>query len=272
MKKKKKYNQFAVGIFAYNRPSHLKRLFFSISKYNFSNLYIFLDGPKNDLDKINQNEIMLMVKKYPGKIKLIKRNKNLGLKKSLVNGANYLANKHKKFVVIEDDCIPFTQFFDYFEVAFELMKKNNDIEVICSYQHSKFTKKIKKYVNIKLNIFIPWGWGTHSENWLKFQKNKKKYDLPSIYKKIKVNKKKKLKDIWSLDYISYINFRNKNCLYPSHSFIKNIGFDGSGVNSKVTNFFRVLEKIVKLDRKCIYKRKLSVQQKNLLKYRIKYFY
>ena len=89
MKKKKKYNQFAVGIFAYNRPSHLKRLFFSISKYNFSNLYIFLDGPKNDLDKINQNEIMLMVKKYPGKIKLIKRNKNLGLKKSLVNGANY---------------------------------------------------------------------------------------------------------------------------------------------------------------------------------------
>ena len=26
--------------------------------------------------------------------------------------------------------------------------------------------------------------------------------------------------------------KEKKCIYPSHSMVKNIGFDGSGVNSK----------------------------------------
>ena len=31
--------------------------------------------------------------------------------------------------------------------------------------------------------------------------------------------------------------KKKKCIYPSHSMIKNIGFDGSGVNSKNSNHF-----------------------------------
>ena len=35
--------------------------------------------------------------------------------------------------------------------------------------------------------------------------------------------------------------KNKKCIYPSHSMIKNIGFDGSGVNSKNSNLFEFLK-------------------------------
>ena len=43
---KKNYSDTGVGIFAYNRPSHLKRLFISLSNHDLKNLYVFLDGPK----------------------------------------------------------------------------------------------------------------------------------------------------------------------------------------------------------------------------------
>ena len=65
-------------------------------------------------------------------------------------------------------------------------------------------------------------------------------------------------------YILYVS-KKKKCIYPSHSMIKNIGFDGSGVNSKNTNHFRVLENRIKLNSDCIYKKNISEYQKSFLK-------
>ena len=62
----------AIGIFAYNRPSHLKRILISLSNHKLKNLYVFLDGPKNPVDRNNQDEIKLMVNNFPSQIKLIK--------------------------------------------------------------------------------------------------------------------------------------------------------------------------------------------------------
>ena len=53
-----------------------------------------------------------MIQNYPRKIKLIKK-KNLGLKKAILYGANYLSKKYKKIIIIEDDCIPFRNFLKF---------------------------------------------------------------------------------------------------------------------------------------------------------------
>ena len=268
---KKNYSDTGVGIFAYNRPSHLKRLFISLSNHDLKNLYVFLDGPKTPLDKVNQDEIKIMIQNYPRKIKLIKRKKNLGLKRAISYGVNYLSKKHKKIIIIEDDCITFRNFFNFFNISFRLMEKDHQIEAICAYQHPNLSNKLKKYVNLKMNLFIPWGWGTLSSNWIKFQNYKESLILPKIYNNLKIKKNKK-KTIWSLNYISYMYQKNKKCIYPSHSMIKNIGFDGSGVNSKNSNLFRVLENRIKLNSDCIYKKSISEYQKRFFKNKLKFFY
>ena len=267
---KKNYSDTGVGIFAYNRPSHLKRLFISLSNHDLENLYVFLDGPKTILDKVNQDEIKIMIQNYPKKIKLIKRKKNLGLKRAILFGANYLSKKYKKIIIIEDDCIPFRNFLKFFDISFKIMEKDNQIEAICAYQHPNISNKFNEFVNLKMNLFIPWGWGTLSSNWNKFQNYKSKIDLPKIYDDFK--KKKNKKTIWSLNYISYMYQKEKKCIYPSHSMVKNIGFDGSGVNSKNTNHFRVLENRIKLNSDCIYKKNISEYQKKFFKDKLKFFY
>ena len=64
-------SNIGIAIFAYNRPSHLRRVLIAIEDYKIKNpIYIFLDGPKNNSDKILQKEIKF----------LIKTNKNLKIK------------------------------------------------------------------------------------------------------------------------------------------------------------------------------------------------
>ena len=54
-----------IAIFAYNRPSHLRRVLISLENYKITNAYVFLDGPKNRKDKILQKEIIFQIKFNP---------------------------------------------------------------------------------------------------------------------------------------------------------------------------------------------------------------
>ena len=119
-----------------------------------------------------------------------------------------MSKKYKKIIIIEDDCIPFRNFLKFFDISFKIMEKDNQIEAICAYQHPNISNKFNEFVNLKMNLFIPWGWGTLSSNWNKFQNYKSKIDLPKIYDDFK--KKKNKKTIWSLNYISYMYQKEKN--------------------------------------------------------------
>ena len=130
------------------------------------------------------------------------------------------------------------------------MEKDHQIEAICAYQHPNLSNKLKKYVNLKMNLFIPWD-GNSKFKLIKFQNYKESLILPKIYKNLK--KKIEKSNLEFKLYILYVS-KNKKCIYPSHSMIKNIGFDGSGVNSKNSNLFRVLENRIKLNSDCIYKK------------------
>ena len=233
--------KLGICIFAYNRPSHLRRVLISLENYKKKrkNIFVFLDGPKNNKDKIIQKEIKNMVINNQFiKVNFIYRKKNLGLAKSIMNGLNYVSKKFENIIVLEDDCIPRNGFFEYIETILETEKNN----LICAYQFPKLEKKNKKFFSIKLRYFVPWGWCVKSSYWIKFKKflkNEKLYNnindelVDKIEKKIK-NKKN---DIWSCNFIKFNILNKTKIYYPSVSLIKNIGFDGTGVNSTITSEF-----------------------------------
>jgi hypothetical protein len=73
--------------------------------------------------------------------------------------------------------------------------------------------------------------------------------------------------------MKYNQLSNKNFIFPSKSLIKNIGFDGSGVNSKITNKFNTdYSPSKKISSKLIFDDKLILLQKKILSKRIKFFY
>jgi hypothetical protein len=202
-------------IFAYNRPSHLKRLIISLEDYGINKVNLFLDGAKNLKDKICQQEIMFMLKTNDKiKFNIYRQKKNLGLAKSLENGIDKMSNKYQKLIILEDDCIPRKEFFFFMNKALKIYQDKTDINAICGYQLPSLHKtKAKNIKSVLLNHFIPWGWGIWSERWIKYRETKKNilnYKTLNTIKALNIlkiikftSKKKKTARFWTPEYLIY---------------------------------------------------------------------
>ena len=192
-----------------------------------------------------------------------------------------MAKKFDKFIVLEDDCIPRKEFFKFTYKCLKYYENDKNINAVCGYQipeiHEAKSKTIKAYC---LKNFISWGWATWSKKWndyikkSKTQKKTSKVLRSKIIRKIKKQSISK-KNIWTFDYIKYSYIENKHFIFPNKSLIKNIGFDGSGVNSKATFLFNTkyfpsdrinIDKSLRLDKK------KNIIQQNILLKRLNLFY
>ena len=74
--------------------------------------------------------------------------------------------------------------------------------------------------------------------------------------------------------MTYNYIINKYYIFPNNSLVKNIGFDGSGTNSLITNDLYVLEKNVKKIKynKVLINKSDEIKQEKLLKKVLKNFY
>ena len=107
--------------------------------------------------------------------------------------------------------------------------------------------------------------------------NKKNYNkIPKFIQFLKKNliKKRNSKNYWSLGFMTYNYIVNKYYIFPNNSLVKNIGFDGSGTNSLVTNDLYVLEKNLKKIKynKVLINKSDEIKQEKLLKKVLKNFY
>lgn len=268
-----------VVVFGYNRPSHLRRLLISLENYKLKKIYFFLDGPKNKFDKINQKEILLMIKKNPFlNIKMYQAKKNLGLKKSIENGLKVLSKKYNFAIVFEDDCIPRKEFFKFTKLNLKHFNSNK-YAAICGYLykplHKKFLKN-KKIFTLQFSNFCPWGYCINLNIWSEYQNNKKKINKVRYPKDIILDKIRKItnsKKVWTLNFMTFCKIKKYNFLYPSRSLIKNIGFDGSGLNSKITDKFNIeYHKSEVSNNLILYSNNLNKMHETYLKNNIKYFY
>ena len=273
-------------IFAYNRPSHLKRVLIALENNKVKNdLYLIIDGPKNNFDKINQKVISLSLNRLNDKnkrtVKIIKRKKNLGLAKSITEGITSLSNKYQNLIILEDDTIAYKNFIKFTESNLKLIKSSDKAQVICGYQFPSFEKKPNTLKTLVLSNFVSWGWAIKSREWqayVKFQKKNKKKNIKLVpiflrnYFKNKYTIKQK-KNIWSLDFMYYNFIKGNKYIFPNTSLIKNIGFDGSGVNSKATTKLQVKEdKVNKFDFTKIHSKTYNNRQTKIISKNLKLFY
>lgn len=271
-----------IVIFGYNRPSHLMRILIALEDYKIKKIHFFLDGPKNLKDKIVQKQILFMVKQSKNiEITIHKSKKNLGIAKSITSGMDKMSKKYKKIIVIEDDCIPRREFFHFFGKMLKKKSLFEKIGAICAYQFPNIHKKNNYTLHpVELDFFIPWGWATTSAHWTEYRKKKNnlknlsiKSKFPKIIKRLNKLVKNNEKNIWSLNFIIYNFLQGKKFIFPDKSLIKNIGFDGTGVNSKNTNVFETFyTPSKKIYDNIIYDNKLRKRQEQILNKHLKYFY
>lgn len=245
-------------LFVYNRLEHTKKTVESlknVSGSSDSELYIFSDGAKNENDIGKVEAVRKYLTSIVGfkSVNIFKRENNLGLANSVINGVTEIINKYEKAIVLEDDLVFSKNFLLFMNSALD---KFENIENVFSISGYNFPIDIPKDYGHK-NYLSPrassWGWATWKDRWEKADWNVSDFNS-FIKSEAKVNEfnnggndlTKMLKnqvegkiDSWAIRW-SYAHFKNNAfCIYPVKSKVQNIGTDSSGLHSITTNKFFV---------------------------------
>ncbi|WP_075534791.1 hypothetical protein [Candidatus Pelagibacter communis] len=238
-----------IAYFTYNRPEHTKVSLDALKNNELashSKIIIFSDSPKTNQDEKKVDEVRKILNDLNGfkEKKIIIREKNYGLYKNFVTGITDVCNEYDKIIVVEDDNKTSKYFLNFINDGLNVYQ--NEPEV-CAINGWFYPNKNDLKETFFLKGGNTWGWGTWKRAWDKFNPNTdyliKEIKKRNLVKKFNLNN--------SFDYLSMLEKRDKNLneshtiiwkastflndmfsLYPSSSFVKNIGFDGSGIHNK----------------------------------------
>lgn len=242
-------NLTPIIIFTYRRK--IDKLIESLLKNDLSiesELYIFSDGYKGDIDKKDVSEVRNSLKNINGfkNITIKEYDKNNGLAKSVIDGVTSIIDKYEKVIVLEDDLIVSTNFLEYMNKALEFYATDSNIWSISGYGPKLLC--IENYAN---DLYLSprgssWGWATWQNRWdtvdwkikdfAKLTDNRlmrEQFELAGndMYKMLELQMLGKI-DSWAIRWCFSQFLQNKYTVYPAKSKVLNDGFnDSKGIHN-----------------------------------------
>lgn len=238
-------NYAPIALFAYHRLDHVKRTFESLKNNALaaeSDLHIFSDGPKNEIDKVKVEEVRSYLQTLKDGFKSITIHtapENQGLAASIVKGVTELVNEHGTVIVVEDDIITSPLFLSYMNESLERYKDEEKIMHISG--HNFPMPESLPPVFLAQMPFV-WGWATWKRAWKHYSNDaealvesvnwlgRKRFNYDGVFRfssPLEANARGSMKT-WAIRWQASIFINGGLCLTPFPSFTNNIGHDGTG--------------------------------------------
>ena len=245
-----------IVLFVYNRPILTQQTLLALSECMLaeeSDLFIFCDGPKGAANSSSVAAVETLVRSVTGfrSLNVITRPRNLGLANSIIQGVTQVCSLYGKVIVLEDDIIVSRFFLQYMNDALNLYADDEDVASIHGYWYPIEEQLPETFF---LRGASCWGWATWWRAWREFESDGTKllgelqlrkigysFDLDGAkaYTKMLKHQISGRNDSWAIRWHASTFLNNRLQLSPNVSLVKNIGFDGSGVHSGVSNDFTV---------------------------------
>lgn len=270
-----KYAPILISV--YDRFKHFKKCIESLKKnINAKNtiLYIASDGPKCKKSKLKVSQVRDYIKSINGfkKINFFSTKENSN-KKIVFETRDKMVSDFDRYICTEDDNIFSPFFIDFMNKCLNIYADDPNISAICGYNLPNFPYSNKNEL-VALKLFSAYGYGTWRDKDLTYNLSHK-FKGQLFAKKTLTNKKLFLKineripnvipllesmlvntKFLPRDVINTVLLikKNKVCVFPSYSLVRNIGNDGSGENNSTD--FRI--------------KKQKLLLKNLISYNLNY--
>ena len=168
-----------VLVIGFNRPNLLNNLLVRLEELGITDLYVSLDGPRNSQESIVCNESLRVVKSFKEKfnMKIIYRSYNLGCSLGVVSAIDWFFSNVDFGIIIEDDCFPKDEFFNFFDEY-----KNNKLlletsNVMIASAHNPFDFN---FTDNSTRFILIHGWATWKTTWRQIRKDYFKINLPNF--------------------------------------------------------------------------------------------
>ena len=282
-----------ICLFTYNRLEETKQTVEALQN-NFlapqSDLYIFSDGPKNELAKDKVNAVRDYIKTIKGfkSITVFESKINKGLANSIVDGVSQIINEFGKVIVLEDDLVTTPNFLDFMNQGLNFYYDDDFVFSISGYtMNLKSLKKFNEdyYYGHRASS---WGWATWQKEWQSVDWEVKGFKDFNVSKKMQKafnqggsDMSSMLKaqmngriDSWAIRFCFQQFLNKKACVFPKKSKVQSIGFSKEAThtvgarkfitildNSEQRNF--TFKKFIKYEIKLVneFKGKFSIKQR-----------
>lgn len=152
----------------FNRPQVTRRVFSEIRRARPTKLLVVADGPRSDRpDDVAlcaaTREVISSVD-WPCEVLTNYSDVNLGCKRRVSSGLNWVFEQVERAIILEDDCLPDPSFFPYCD---ELLERYADDQRVfhLSGVHFRFTGERNPYSYYFSRYSFIWGWATWRRAW-----------------------------------------------------------------------------------------------------------
>ena len=248
-----------VILFAYKRLPHTKITVEALQRNpeaKETDLWIFADGARSEADRAEMDETREYLRRIDGfrNIHLTERAENFGLSRSIITGVTEVLDKCGRAIIVEDDIRTAPSFLHYMNRALDHFEDDPRVQSVAAHGFPRHRLDVPE--DYAYDVFAcarasVWGWGTWRDRWLDVD-----WDMASAWKKRDKISDRALEmagrdlrrfidkqlagklnswDIpWSYDHC----LKQRLCITPVHSYVENIGLDGSGEHCGPTEEYR----------------------------------
>ncbi|MFH2008149.1 MAG: glycosyltransferase family 2 protein [bacterium] len=233
-----------IALFAYKRPEHVRRTLESLSRCTLapqSRLFVYCDGPQSAADSEAVQGVHRVVEgsAWCGEVTVVKRARNRGLARSVIDGVTELCAAEGRVIVLEDDMLLSSGFLEYHNNALRRYAESERV-----LQISGHVFPFPPVSSAEDAFFMPLstsqGWSTWARAWALFDPEitgwerlfyepavRRRFDLDGAYpyRSMLVDQLQGNVDSWAICWWWSFFVNNGLCLFPRRSLLVNIGFD-----------------------------------------------
>lgn len=232
-----------VLLIIFNRPDTASKVMQAVREVKPSRLYIAADGSRSDKEGEDlvceeTRKAVLDLVDWDCEVFTLFKDVNMGCREAPASAISWLFANEEMGIILEDDCVPDSSFFQYCKELLLKYKDNERVMHISGFNEQD--GNIRGTASYYFSYFsCGWGWASWRRAWKQHRLHPENIDLEFREKLIKIpfQGNEKAAEVWlkllfynmesSWDYQwAYAIWKNNGiCITPNVSLVRNIGFD-----------------------------------------------
>ena len=241
-----------VALFAYRRPVHLARILQALrnnAEASRTELFVFSDNAKSSADSADVDAVRAILRTVNGfaATHIICRNTNYGLARNITDGVTAVLAQCDSVIVVEDDIVVSPFFLRFMNEALQNYRDVPRVGSISGYCYPVTDPVPETYFIRGADC---WGWATWRDRWRCYNPDSGAlaseletrnllhafdFDGEASFSQMLKDHIAGKNNSWAIRWHASCYLRDLLILYPGRALAQNIGRDGSGTHSAITD-------------------------------------